>query len=64
MKTVGVIIAFPPLSVMILSLYAAGGTSRYAAIALLIGSVLTVAIMLVRKHNPSTDRTESGPPAC
>jgi hypothetical protein len=62
-KAIGVIIVFPVLSVMILSLYVAGGASRYAAIALLVGSVLAIAIMLLRKRNPSTDRTESGPPA-
>ena len=40
MKSIGLIVLFPLVSVIILSLYAAGGASRVAAVVLLVASVV------------------------
>jgi hypothetical protein len=47
MKSMGVIVLFPLLSVIILSLYGAGGASRVAAVVLLALSVVGLAGLLL-----------------
>jgi Na+/proline symporter len=51
MKAAGVVILFPLLSVLIVSLYVAGGAARTAALGLLAGSVLGIAVSLIRKRS-------------
>jgi hypothetical protein len=51
MKPAGVVILFPRISVIIVSLYIHGGASRIAALVLLAGSVLGIAVSLIRKRS-------------
>ena len=55
MKAAALVIVLPLLSVLILSLYGMGGTARWAALALLGGSMLVVLVSFMRKRNPGTD---------
>jgi len=50
MKAAGIVILFPLMSVLIVSLYVHGGTSRIAALLLLVGSVIAAVAGLVLKR--------------
>jgi hypothetical protein len=50
MKSMGVIVLFPLLSVIILSLYAMGGASRVAALVLVAASVVGFVGLLLRRR--------------
>jgi hypothetical protein len=50
MRSMGVIVLFPLLSVIILSLYAMGGATRVAAIVLLVSTVVGIAGFLLRRR--------------
>jgi hypothetical protein len=50
MKSMGVIVLFPLLSVIILSLYGAGGASRVVAVVLLAVSVVGIAGLLLKRR--------------
>jgi hypothetical protein len=50
MKAVAIVILFPLLSVITVSLYVHGGTSRIAALVLLMGSVVGVLAALIWKR--------------
>jgi len=56
MKAAALVIVLPLLSVLILSLYGMGGTARWAALALLAGSMLVVLVSFMRKRNPGIGR--------
>ena len=56
MKAAALVIVLPLLSVLILSLYGMGGTARWAALALLGGSMLVVLVSFMRKRNPGIGR--------
>ena len=56
MKSIGLIVLFPLVSVIILSLYAAGGASRVAAVVLLVASVVLAIAGLFLKRHSSVDR--------
>jgi cation transporter-like permease len=55
MKSMGVIVLFPLLSVIILSLYSAGGASREAAFVLLALSVLAALAGIILKRHSNVD---------
>jgi hypothetical protein len=50
MRSMGVIVLFPLLSVIILSLYARGGASRVAALVLLAATVVGIAGLLLKRR--------------
>ncbi len=50
MRAMGLIILFPLLSVIILSLYAAGGASRVAALVVLAASAVGIAGLLLKRR--------------
>jgi hypothetical protein len=51
MKAAGIVILFPLISVIIVSLYVQGGASRIAAMVLLIATVLGALAGLIRKRS-------------
>jgi len=51
MKAAGIVILFPLISVIIVSLYVHGGTSRIAALVLLVATILAVLAGLIRKRS-------------
>jgi sugar (pentulose or hexulose) kinase len=51
MKAAGIVILFPLISVIIVSLYVHGGASRTAALVLLIATVFGVLAGLIRKRS-------------
>ena len=55
MKSMGVIVLFPLLSVIILSLYAMGAASRLAALVLLALSVLGALAGVILKRHSNVD---------
>ena len=55
MKAAGLVIVLPLLSVVVLSLFAMGGTGRWTALAVLACTVVGLAISWVRKRNPGTE---------
>lgn len=58
MKSAGIVILLPLMSVLIVSLYVQGGAARAAALVLLSASVIGVLVGLIRKRHP---RSDSGP---
>ncbi len=56
MKSVGLIVLFPLLSVVILSLYAMGGASRVAALVLFVASIVLAITGLFLKRHSRVDR--------
>jgi hypothetical protein len=57
MKAAGIVILFPLISVVIVSLYVHGGAARVAALALLVGS-LTIALFIFARRTASHSRSE------
>jgi hypothetical protein len=55
MKSASIVILLPLLSVLIVSLYVAGGASRTAALVLLAASLVGGVVSLIRKRNPRSD---------
>jgi hypothetical protein len=51
MKAAGIVILFPLISVIIVSLYVHGGAARIAALVLLIATVVGVLAGLIRKRS-------------
>jgi hypothetical protein len=51
MKAARIVILFPLISVIIVSLYVHGGTSRIAALVLLVATVLGVLAGVIRKRS-------------
>lgn len=56
MKAAAIVILFPLMSVIIVSLYVHGGASRIAALVLLAGSVLAVIGRILVTRNSATNR--------
>jgi hypothetical protein len=59
MKSAGVVILLPLMSVLIVSLYVQGGAARTAALVLLAASLVGGVVTLTRKRNPART-AESG----
>jgi hypothetical protein len=55
MKAAAIVILFPLMSVLIVSLYVHGGASRIASLALLAAPIGALAILIWRR-NPHSDR--------
>ena len=55
MKSASIVILLPLMSVLIVSLYVAGGAARTAALVLLAASVIGVLARLIRRQNPRQD---------
>lgn len=58
MKTAGIVILFPLISVVIVSLYVHGGASRIAALVLLVASVAGLITGLVWKRTRRQNDTK------
>lgn len=56
MKAAGIVILLPLMSVLIVSLYVAGGTSRVAAVVLLGVSAIGVVVGLLQKRSSQSER--------
>jgi positive regulator of sigma E activity len=56
MKSASIVILLPLMSVLVVSLYAAGGVSRTAALVLLAASVIGGLASFVLKRSPKRDR--------
>lgn len=56
MKAIGIVILFPMMSVLILSLYVQGGTSRTAAVVLLVASLIGAVVGLVLRRKSVPDQ--------
>jgi hypothetical protein len=57
MKAAGIVILFPLISIVIVSLYVHGGASRIAALALLVGS-LAIALFIFARRTASHSGSE------
>jgi hypothetical protein len=55
MKSAGIVILLPLMSVLIVSLYVQGGAARTAALVLLAASLVGGVVTLTRKRNPRSD---------
>jgi hypothetical protein len=62
MKAAGIVILFPLISVVIVSLYVHGGISRIAALVLLVGSVVGGVAALIWKRPSDGTSTDAFPP--
>jgi hypothetical protein len=58
MKSAGIVILLPLMSVLIVSLYVAGGTARVAALVLLVAGVVGAAVAFF--FRPASDRKSNG----